>query len=305
MAELQRFIDDLCAESDSLDALVADLPDSRWADPTPAEGWTIAHQIAHLPWTDEAALLAVTDPDGFTAQLTVAASQPGRLRRAGADGARPAPRRPARRLARGPGPTRGGPPGGAAGQKILWFGPPMSAASMATARLMETWAHGQDVADALGAARTPTAPAAARRPPRCPHPRLRLRRRTNSPPPAEEFRVELTAPDGVPSGRGVPRTPRSASPGPALDFCLLVTQRAQPRRPRRSTATGAGRGRWLDIAQAFAGPPGTAAVEARDTAMSRADRQLLRLLRRPVRRRCARCSTAASSTCSPATTSPS
>ncbi|PRC60619.1 wyosine base formation domain-containing protein, partial [Mycobacterium sp. ITM-2017-0098] len=28
------------------------------------------------------------------------------------------------------------------GRKLAWFGPPMSAASMATARLMETWAHG-------------------------------------------------------------------------------------------------------------------------------------------------------------------
>ena len=36
------------------------------------------------------------------------------------------------------------------GRKLPWFGPPMSAASMATARLMETWAHGLDVADALG-----------------------------------------------------------------------------------------------------------------------------------------------------------
>ena len=42
------------------------------------------------------------------------------------------------------------------GRKLPWFGPPMSAASMATARLMETWAHGQDVADALGARREPT-----------------------------------------------------------------------------------------------------------------------------------------------------
>ena len=32
----------------------------------------------------------------------------------------------------------------------------MSAVSFATARLMETWAHGQDVVDALGAHREPT-----------------------------------------------------------------------------------------------------------------------------------------------------
>ena len=35
------------------------------------------------------------------------------------------------------------------GQKMPWFGPPMSQTSMATARFMETWAHALDVYDAL------------------------------------------------------------------------------------------------------------------------------------------------------------
>jgi len=39
--------------------------------------------------------------------------------------------------------------------RITWFGPPMSAMSHATARLMETWAHGQDVLDALRLERAP------------------------------------------------------------------------------------------------------------------------------------------------------
>src|SRR5437764_5139925 len=43
------------------------------------------------------------------------------------------------------------------GVKVPWYGPPMSPASFATARLMEYWAHGQDIADGLGVARTPTA----------------------------------------------------------------------------------------------------------------------------------------------------
>src|SRR5471030_2930782 len=41
--------------------------------------------------------------------------------------------------------------------RVPWFGPPMGALSFVSARLMETWAHGQDVADALGAIRVPTA----------------------------------------------------------------------------------------------------------------------------------------------------
>src|SRR6476661_6248695 len=58
-------LDDVRAESADLDAMVADLPAEHWAMPTPAPGWTIAHQIAHLAWTDDAALLALTDPDAF------------------------------------------------------------------------------------------------------------------------------------------------------------------------------------------------------------------------------------------------
>ncbi|MDV3208440.1 MAG: maleylpyruvate isomerase N-terminal domain-containing protein, partial [Rhodococcus ruber] len=59
MTELQPLLDDLRAEGEDLDALVADLPDERWATMTPAEGWTIAHQVGHLLWTDRAALTAV------------------------------------------------------------------------------------------------------------------------------------------------------------------------------------------------------------------------------------------------------
>ncbi len=245
----------MCAESESLDALVAGIPDSRWAEPTPAEGWTIAHQIGHLLWTDEAALLAITNPDGFTEQLTVAASNPAGFVDAGAEDH--AQRPPAELLAswrtaraRLAEALMTVPPG----QKILWYGPPMKAASMATARLMETWAHGQDVADALSVPRKPTG-------------RLRsiahLGVRTRDfasvvnglTPPAEEFRVELTAPDGVSSWVWGPEDAAQRVTGPAEDFCLLVTQRAH-REDLALVVTGPDADAWLDIAQAFAGPAG-------------------------------------------------
>ena len=139
------------------------------------------------------------------------------------------------------------------GRKLLWFGPPMSAASMATARLMETWAHGLDVADALGVAVKPS-------------PRLRsiahLGVRTRDfaftvhglTPPAEPFRVELTAPGGDVWSWG-PADAAQRVTGPALDFCYLVTQR-RARSELDLTAVGADAQRWLQIAQAFAGPPG-------------------------------------------------
>ena len=76
MATAGPIVADLRAESDELDALVAELPAARWAEPTPAPGWTIAHQIAHLLWTDRVALLSVNDEAGFTEVLGAAAADP-------------------------------------------------------------------------------------------------------------------------------------------------------------------------------------------------------------------------------------
>ena len=142
---------DLRAESDDLDVLVADLPADRWADATPAPGWTIAHQIAHLLWTDRVALTAVTDEAGFAAVLAEAAKDPTGFVDAGAEELAVLP---PERLLTDWRETRvklhDELLAVADGRKLPWFGPPMSAASMATARLMETSAHGLDVADALG-----------------------------------------------------------------------------------------------------------------------------------------------------------
>jgi uncharacterized protein (TIGR03084 family) len=137
--------------------------------------------------------------------------------------------------------------------KIAWFGPPMSAPSMATARLMETWAHGLDVADALGVQRAATA-------------RLRsiahigVRTRdfafaiNGLTAPADPFRVELSAPDGSTWAWG-PEDAAQRVTGSAEDFCFLVTQR-RPRAELDVVAVGEDAQRWLTIAQAFAGPPG-------------------------------------------------
>ena len=139
------------------------------------------------------------------------------------------------------------------GTKLPWYGPPMSAASMATARLMETWAHGNDVADALGARREPTA-----RLRHVAHIGVRTRDFAylvrQEPPPTEPFRVELTGPDGEVWTWG-PADAAQRVTGPALDFCLLATQRVH-RADTALVATGPDADQWLDIAQAFAGPPG-------------------------------------------------
>jgi uncharacterized protein (TIGR03084 family) len=248
-------LDDLREESEELDRLVAGSDARHWALATPAPGWTVAHQIAHLAWTDHSALLAVTDADGFHALVEKALAAPDAFVDEGAEEGAALP--PDVLLARWrEGRTalqealRAAPPKA----RYPWYGPPMSAASMATARLMETWAHGQDVADALGVVRPPTD-------------RLRhvawLGVRTRDfafgahglTPPGEPFRVELRAPSGDLWTYG-PDDAAQRVTGPALDFCLLVTQRAH-RDDLTLRADGPDADRWLGLAQAFAGPPGS------------------------------------------------
>lgn len=258
MAGAAPLVGELRAESDDLDALVADLTPGQWARETPAPGWTITHQIAHLLWTDRVALTAVTDEPGFAEILAAAGENPTGFVDAAAEELALTP--PGELLADWR-VTRGSLHDHLLtveeGRKLPWFGPPMSAASMATARLMETWAHGLDVADALGVRRVPTARLRA-----IAHIGVRTRDfayavhgRT---PPPEPFHVKLSAPAGV-SGEqewawGPEDAPQRVT-GSAEDFCMLVTQR-RARSELNLVAVGPDAEQWLGIAQAFAGPPG-------------------------------------------------
>ena len=254
MATVGPIVDDLRAESNALDELVADLPADRWAQATPAPGWTIAHQIAHLLWTDLVALTSITDEAEFARVLESAAADPiGFVDRGAEDIAATAPADLLADWRRTRAHLHDALLAVPETRKLPWFGPPMSAASMATARLMETWAHGLDVADALGVKRPATA-------------RLRsiahigVRTRdfafaiNGLAAPADAFRVELRAPDASTWTWGPEDAPQRVT-GSAEDFCMLVTQR-RPRSALDVTAEGDDAERWLGIAQAFAGPPG-------------------------------------------------
>ena len=129
----------------------------------------------------------------------------------------------------------------------------MGLASSVTARLMETWAHGQDIADTLGIQRPATS--------RLRHvAHLGVRSLAYSyavnglPQPDAPIRVELAAPDGGQWTWG-PEDAADRVTGTALDFCLVVTQR----RHRTDTGLviiGQTAGQWIAIAQAFAGGAG-------------------------------------------------
>jgi uncharacterized protein (TIGR03084 family) len=248
---LDEVLADLAAESDDLDAMVAGLSEVDFSRPTPAPGWTIAHQIAHLAWTDEVTLFAINDPDGFLDLLSKEPDVATFVDRAATEGLAP----PVELLSR----WRTGRAALAtalrtAPGRIPWVGTPsMSPTSMATARIMETWAHAQDVADALGRTRQFT-------------PRIRhvahIGYRTlghgfamhGRPVPGTPVRVELSTPDGALWTYG-PEDAPDRLVGPAVDFCLLVTQRRHPA-DLALQASGPVATEWLEVAQAFAGLPG-------------------------------------------------
>ncbi len=246
-------LSDLTAEGAWLDAVVAGLGDAGWRRPTPAPGWTIAHQVAHLTWSDDQAHCAATDPEAFAARLAGILAGTVTVDGAAAEGATLPPPTLLRHWRAGRDRLAAVLAEIPAGTRLPWFGPPMSAASMATARLMETWAHGQDVADGLGV----------------PHPatnRLRhiayLAVRTRDfaftvhglTPPRDAFAIRLTAPDGTIWSWG-PADAAQRVEGTAVDLCLLATQRRH-RSDTGLVAAGPDADRWLSIAQAFAGPPG-------------------------------------------------
>jgi uncharacterized protein (TIGR03084 family) len=246
---------DLADETAVVDAMLSGLPDADWSLPTPAAGWAISDQASHLAYFDDAATLAATAPERFADQTAQLAALGPDL--ADAIAARHRGDDPAA-LLRWFRAARAGLLAAFAEldprTRVPWYGPPMSVASSATARLMETWAHGQDIADALGVDREPT---------------MRLRHVAHlgvstfgfsfgvhgMAVPAEPVRVDLTAPDGS-RWRWGPADAADRVSGPAADFCLVVTQRRH-RDDARLQIAGPVAAQWMSIAQAFAGPPTT------------------------------------------------
>ena len=255
MPDLDLILEDLRAEHEALDAMVADLGDGGWETPTPAEGWNVRDQIGHLAFFDEQAALALRDPDGFAVRLTEIAADVGAYmdrsvkqgRELGNQGVLEWWRKARREMlsaAREIDPKA----------RIPWYGPPMSPASFHSARMMETWAHGQDVADALSIERKTES-----RIKHIAHLCVLSRRHSNMlnglGEPTSEVLVVLGGPNGETWTWGEEHSADRIS-GTAEDFCLVVTQRRHPD-DTQLVIEGDDARRWMSTAQAFAGPPGS------------------------------------------------
>ena len=248
---LHVMIADLKCEQDLLDQIVADLDETTWRSVTDSPGWTIADQISHLQFFDERAALAMNDPEAFAVDRQVLMSsaprdlsvefgrqvsgielfQAWRLSRLGLID-----------TAKKVDPT----------VRVPWYGPSMAVKSFLTARLMECWAHGQDIAQAVGAQRSPSA--------RLKHvAHIGVGARAFSlminrlPEDSQSIRVELAGPDGEIWTWGDESSEQRVF-GEALDFCMVVTQR-RALSDSHLTVVGDSATTWMGVAQAFAGAP--------------------------------------------------
>ena len=254
MTVMPRVLSDFLAEGDDLEDLLARLSPEQWRLPTPAPGWTVAHQVTHLESVFRMAALSAAVPeefseaaagfnDDFEANVATAlagclADQPDRLLRRWR-GERAAA---AKALHSGP-----------LDRTVPWLVRPMPAAFLAAAGVMELFAHGQDIADAVGARREYTD--------RIEHlVGFAVRNRDfgfevrGLAAPKAPFRFELVAPSGAQWNYG-PATAAQRVTGPAVDFCLLTTRRRH-RDDLAVKAVGPDADRWLDVAQAYRGPSG-------------------------------------------------
>jgi uncharacterized protein (TIGR03084 family) len=243
-------------ESEALYRCLATLPDAEFTRPTQFKGWTIHDVVSHLHAWNRAADLSLCDPPAFAAFIERFLAEIGKGRRIGEveqdllDGARNNARveqwrafyleMTERFAAADP------------KQRVAWAGPSMSVRSSITARLMETWAHSQEVYDLLGV-----------EPPQTD--RIQniadLGVRTfgwayvnrGRPVPEPAPRVRLTAPSGATWEWNADEKDNRVE-GSAVDFCKVVTQ-------TRNVAdtglrvSGPVAEDWMTIVQCFAGPP--------------------------------------------------
>ena len=247
-------LDDIRAETDSLVALVSDLDAEGLDTVTPSEPWTVRDQLSHLAGFDERAATAMRDPEGFMRELESDFADGGDAlmerhhahgRSLDPDGVRRWFRENRASLLEVAAELD-------PGERRPWYGPPMTIRSSIVARLMETWAHGIDVADAIGTRLEPTA--------RLFHvAELGVRtfrwsfQNRGLDVPEERVRVTLTAPSGEERTWNEDRA--DSVTGPVEDFCLVVAQRRNIA-DTDLVVSGPVATQWMQIAQIFAGPPG-------------------------------------------------
>ncbi len=251
---MESICSDLKAEHEELEGAVSGLSDEEWLKKTPFLNWRIKDEIRHLAYFDDRAALAATDPEAFNRHIEQEAMDFERFeKKLEQVGLELSPgelmdwwrekRRVMLEALKKCHPK----------DRLPWYGPPMAAISFATARIMETWAHGQDVFDTLRIRRKPTD--------RLKHiAHLGVKtfgwtyKNRGLEVPQEPVRVELEAPSGSDVWTWGPEDAENRISGPAEHFCLVVVQRRHVD-DTELRVTGDTARDWMLKAQCFAGPP--------------------------------------------------
>jgi uncharacterized protein (TIGR03084 family) len=257
-------------EGAALYELLRPLDEADFEQATLFKGWTIEEIVRHLHFWNRAAGFQLTDTDALARILAAFAGASGNMRTMEAAEL-----------------------GGLSGRALLaawretaleiadrfsvadpkarlkWAGPEMSARSSITARLMETWAHGQAIYDVLGVERVN-----ADRIRNIAHLGVGTFAWTYAvrkmPVPEKSPHVRLTAPSGAVWTWGEPDA-ESAVVGDATEFCQVVTQ-VRNIADTRLACIGPVAVEWMSMAQCFAGraepPPAPGTRFRRNAALS-------------------------------------
>jgi len=249
---MKEILSDLQAEQEALDRFLRSLTDAQWDLPSPAEGWTLSDCVSHIAHIDGVAVLLLR---GDNSPLEEAAKVGFGFTNIGLQKGRSL--KPSEvlswwREARGVmmaelsqcDPKK----------RIPWFAMPMGARAFATARLMETWAHGLDCFDAVGAV---------------PEDTDRLRHvallaymarpfayQVNGLAfPGTPLYLELILPSGSPWAQG-PENAQDRIRGQAGEFCRVAVRRRHWQDMSLEIQGDEAR-RFIEIVQTYAGPPGS------------------------------------------------
>ena len=246
---------DLHTEATELHTFLQTLSDAEWQMPTSFMQWTPWDVVAHLHFFDEVSVLSMQGEDTFAPKRDkliadyLAGRSNAEIAREEYDGIgaeellerwRTTCEKMADDLGKSD-PKR----------RLPWFGPDMGVRMFTTARLMETWAHGQEIYDLKQVTREATD-------------RIKhiatigvrtfawtfVNRKEDVP--GEPPYIRLTAPSGDIWQWNEENTTDSVK-GSALDFCQVVTQTRNVAdttlEVRGPVAT-----KWMSVAQCFAGP---------------------------------------------------
>jgi uncharacterized protein (TIGR03084 family) len=252
---MQKICLDLLAEYDELNAILSTLTEQQWQQKSLFKGWSIYDHVEHLHFFDLQGLNAIKQPKTFehyVAQFKEKAKVQSFVEIARDHIGLQSHQQLLTKWSSTYLELIQYLQTFSTEQKLPWFGPPMSALSFISARLMETWAHGQSILDTLNIPRSGTE-------------RLyyiaELGVKTFSwsfkgkglPVPAIKPFVELTSPSGDIWQWNDPKSTSKIS-GSALGFCQVVTQ-TRNAADTNLMINGICAQQWLEVAQCFAGKP--------------------------------------------------